>query len=1147
MRALGTLGTLSAALGMLSAGGVDALELGPPVYDSGREWLPVVNIRGSNSLHLMKPETPYKFSDVHINALRGSYRTSMLWLKCAECSAYVTQNREWSSNALTDAADQAIEYCSGAAQGPFVSSKYTGSNVHHGVDCYAKRAVYGHSLSYEVDNTHVAQNGCWCDGVGGLDGMLYVSPAPELGATAEIQKHGRSWIPVVNIPATSTNHVSNSLTQDKLSDVSINALRLNFLSSVLWLQCGECNGFVRQNRPFTANGDSAHHDRMDICATSAAGPFLDAALRPDLQNLHRGIDCFEYSMRLVYQEGSVPGCMCDGQGWMPGTLFVSPGPTIAPSPAPTPVSLQHLGIGGRVHDNGVTWVPVVNIVDSNIDHLITSSTDYKLADSVIDQLRGDYNTSVFWLECGTCSSYSTSSQPWVSDQMVTNDLCSASPAGPFTSSSQLDPEILRGIHCSDANQNITYQYRSKPGCACNGEFAHTGTLYVKYKAQTSAPTAYPTPNIPQDCVVDSWTDWSTCSSPCSSGVQKQYRSVSTEPEDGGLPCPTLEDPRNCNEVACASSCPAESEFDAMWSACTKTCGKGTQSRLLRSITTGNQVTSVPDGCTAQLDRVCNANACPTPYPTAQPTMAPTQDPTGYPTRSPTAQTGAPTMDPTKFPTSEPTLAPSLAPTPVPTPSLVPGGVANISCVVDEYDAFGPCDRTCGGGSRIEHRGILVHQSGSGDPCPSLAKVENCGMDDCPEDCVEGQWGSWSTCSEPCIQRDALGVQIGANGTMNRTRIMLSQPLYNGRPCGASNMTKPCGTEECPRDCVVTDWDYEGDAWITAPCSKTCGDGVQTRKRQLVSHAAHGGASCPDLIETAHCNSKHCPTDCELTDYGLWSTCTKTCGTGNSTRSRTVTQSGLHGGLVCPTLLSETADCNTTPCAVDCETSDYSAWSSCSKSCGTVDNLRTRSQSIIQAAAHDGTPCPTDLALTETEACPTTNAVCPVDCVIDSWANAVCDSCTKSCGNGTKTCNVTVLTQPVGAGKKCDPVTMTGIVCGAEPCPVDCVVGEWNYTHECSNSCNSGLEVADRAIITQPSAGGKQCPDLFKYNQCAGDPCPQDCVVSEWSEWTQCSANCGVGYTSRSRNITSEPLHGGKLCPTFLFETGVSCNAHECRK
>ena len=55
MRDLGTLGTLSAALGMLSAGGVDALELGPPVYDSGREWLPMVNIRGSNSLHLMKP------------------------------------------------------------------------------------------------------------------------------------------------------------------------------------------------------------------------------------------------------------------------------------------------------------------------------------------------------------------------------------------------------------------------------------------------------------------------------------------------------------------------------------------------------------------------------------------------------------------------------------------------------------------------------------------------------------------------------------------------------------------------------------------------------------------------------------------------------------------------------------------------------------------------------------------------------------------------------------------------------------------------------------------------------------------------------------------------------------------------------------
>ena len=100
-------------------------------------------------------------------------------------------------------------------------------------------------------------------------------------------------------------------------------------------------------------------------------------------------------------------------------------------------------------------------------------------------------------------------------------------------------------------------------------------------------------------------------------------------------------------------------------------------------------------------------------------------------------------------------------------------------------------------------------------------------------------------------------------------------------------------------------------------------------------------------------------DCSVGAWSAWSSCTRSCGGGLTSRTRGKTSTASCGGG-CPYHFKETKICNTQCCPFDCDYT-WSAWSKCA-GCGNSTQYRTPNV-IIQSSCH-GTACPTN----ETQSC-----------------------------------------------------------------------------------------------------------------------------------------------------------------------------------
>lgn len=168
----------------------------------------------------------------------------------------------------------------------------------------------------------------------------------------------------------------------------------------------------------------------------------------------------------------------------------------------------------------------------------------------------------------------------------------------------------------------------------------------------------------------------------------------------------------------------------------------------------------------------------------------------------------------------------------------------------------------------------------------------------PPSCVFSQWSSWGPCTATC--------DTGVNIARRRSLVDICRPIPTKNELVAR---RPCELQVCNfASCRVGDWADWGD------CSQTCDEGVQTRRRQIVTAPSGGGAPCPSLVQLAACTTRPCSSTCGVAPWEEWSPCSQTCGMGTMARFRLELPNAP--AEQCPSLREE-VPCFAQSCDVPC--------------------------------------------------------------------------------------------------------------------------------------------------------------------------------------------------------------------------------------
>jgi hypothetical protein len=297
-----------------------------------------------------------------------------------------------------------------------------------------------------------------------------------------------------------------------------------------------------------------------------------------------------------------------------------------------------------------------------------------------------------------------------------------------------------------------------------------------------------------------------------------------------------------------------------------------------------------------------------------------------------------------------------------------------------------------------------------------------------------------------------------------------------------------------KDCVTNPW----GAW--GLCTKACGGGTASRSRTVASPAT-GGDECPELSQAQPCNTFACVDSCKVGEWEAWSTCESElgCGGGSQRRSRPVLQAST-GGVPCPHL-HENRECDTQDCPANCELSQWGSFSDCTHSCG--GGMKTRSRSVIKEPLFGGLPCG---MLRQSEVCNT--GPCPRDCVPGAWGPWT--ACSERCEGGTQSRQRNVQAEAVHGGTQCSNMSQERACNQDIPCTVDCRLAEWTAWGSCSKQCGSGSQTRERVVETPAKGGGADCGHTHEERECSTKPCPTHCEMFEWAPWSDCTASCDGG-------------------------------------
>uniref|UniRef100_A0A8D2ECW6 SCO-spondin n=1 Tax=Theropithecus gelada TaxID=9565 RepID=A0A8D2ECW6_THEGE len=471
-----------------------------------------------------------------------------------------------------------------------------------------------------------------------------------------------------------------------------------------------------------------------------------------------------------------------------------------------------------------------------------------------------------------------------------------------------------------------------------------------------------------------------------------------------------------------------------------------------------------------------------------------------------------------------------------------------------WSPWGPCSRSCGGlGTRTRSRQcVLPMPVPSGQGCRGPRQgLEYCPSPDCPgkdNRKVVGGWGpwsSWSPCSRSCTDP-------ARPAWRSRTRLCLANctmgdPLQE-RPCNLPSCTELplCPGPGCGAgNCSWTSW----APW--EPCSRSCGVGQQRRLRAY-RPPGPSGHWCPDILtayqERRFCNLRACPVPGGWSRWSPWSWCDRSCGGGQSLRSRSCSSPPpKNGGAPCAGERHQARLCNPTPCEAGCPAGMevVTCANRCPRRCSDLqEGIVCQDDQVCQKGCH----CPKGSLEQDGGCVPIGHCDC-TDAQGHIWAPGsqhqdACNNCSCQAGR---------------------------LFCTAEPCPppTHCAWSRWSAWSPCSHSCGPGGQQSRFRSSTSGSwapecreeqSQSQRCPqpscpplclqgtrpralgDSWLHGECQQCSCTPEGVICEdtecavpeawtlWSSWSDCPVSCGGGNQVRTRACrAAAPHHGSPPC------------------
>uniref|UniRef100_A0A9L0JUJ3 Spondin-1 n=1 Tax=Equus asinus TaxID=9793 RepID=A0A9L0JUJ3_EQUAS len=219
----------------------------------------------------------------------------------------------------------------------------------------------------------------------------------------------------------------------------------------------------------------------------------------------------------------------------------------------------------------------------------------------------------------------------------------------------------------------------------------------------------------------------------------------------------------------------------------------------------------------------------------------------------------------------------------------------------------------------------------------------------------------------------------------------------------------------------------------------------------------------------------------------------------------------------------------------CTMSEWITWSPCSISCGM--GMRSRERYVKQFP-EDGSVC--TLPTEETEKCTVNEECSPSSCLMTEWGEW--DECSATCGMGMKKRHRMVKMSPAD-GSMCKAETSQAEKCMMPEChTIPCLLSPWSEWSDCSVTCGKGMRTRQRMLKSLAELGDCN-EELEQVEKCMLPECPIDCELTEWSQWSECNKSCGKGHIIRTRMIQMEPQFGGAPCPETVQRK--KCRIRKC--